>query len=244
VIRLTLLALLFATEPVRSGVSAPWAPNDISVSQSVPGQPGTASIHFEVATNGDARIVTDRRDAGTRTTGTIVLIAGRWMLTQGFTAAAGQEIASLDLAALSSQLVILLLTAALPNGPPAPGPPQHVRFAERTNPIHIATASASAEYGSPWTVVGTVTVPGADMPASYQLSFTYSDQGLSRTMDLAGSVGNATSPVDFPDSMKLAGWKIRRLPQSPDSSVSASPDSAMHEPSPRAATLGELRQLR
>jgi hypothetical protein len=87
-------------------------------------------------------------------------------------------------------------------------------------------------------------VPAADAEATYQLSFTYSDQGVSRTMDFAGSVGNARSPLDFPDSMKLAGWKIRRLPQSLESSLTAAdPGSAPHPGAPLPATLGKLRQL-
>ena len=222
--------------------SAAWAPNDIRVAQSEPGRPGSASARFEVAANGDARIAVELRDAGTHTTGTILLIAGRWMLTRGFTAKAGKELEALDVAALNSQLVIVLLTAVLPEGRPAPGPPQHVRFAEKVKPIRIATASTSTEYHAPWTVTGSVTVPEADAPASYQLSFTYSEQGVARTLDFAGSVADAKSPVDLPDSMKVEGWKIRRLSTMPQSSAGGtqSGDGA-HPALPKVATLGELR---
>ena len=246
-IRLCLLALLLGGSPgaTLAQTSAAWAPNDISVSQSLPERAGSTGSRFEVGANGDARIAVERREGNGHTAGTILLIAGRWMLTQGFSGAAGEELAALDAAAVNSQLVIVLLTAALPNGAPAAGPPQHVRFAEKAQPIKITTASSSAEYGAPWTVVGAVTVPRTDGPASYQLSFTYSDQGLARTIDLNGNVGNDKSPLSLPDSMKLAGWKIRRLPQSAESSGTAGqPDSAVHREIPRAATLGELRQLR
>jgi hypothetical protein len=245
-IPLSMLALLIATEPpaARAETTAAWSPNDISVSQSVPGQAGSASSRFEIAQTGDARITVDRRDGSTHATGTVLLIGGRWMITQGFAASPGKEVESLDLAVLNSQLVVVLLTAALPNGPPAPGPPQHVRFAEKTNPIRIATASTSAEYLAPWTVVGTVTVPAAEAPPAYQLSFTYSDQGVSRTVDFAGNAGKAKSPLEVPDSMRLAGWKIRRLPQSPQQSLNpAGPESAALPAIPKAATVGELRQL-
>jgi hypothetical protein len=243
---LSMLALLIATAPaaVFAAAAAAWSPDDIHVSRSSPGQPGSAGSRFEIAQNGDARITIERREGSTHATGTIVLIGGRWMLTQGFAAAPGKELESLDLAVLNSQLVVVLLTAALPDGPPPAGPPQHVRFVEKTNPIRIATATSATEYLAPWTVVGTVTVPAADAEATYELSFTYSDQGLSRTMDFAGSVGKARSPLDFPDSMKLAGWKIRRLPQSLESSLTAAdPGSAPHPGAPQAATLGKLRQL-
>lgn len=238
-----ILALILTARPTALPAegSAAWTPNDISVSRTVAGQPGSVSSHFEVGANGDARIAVDLRTEGMRTRGTILLINGRWILTQGFTGAEGREIEALDAAALNSQLVIVLLTAALPSGPPAPGAPQHVRVAEKNNPIKIATASRSAEYLAPWTVVGSVTVQAAEAPASYQLSFTYPEQGLARTIDFAGSVGNVKSPLEFPDSMKLAGWKIHRLP-SPEGS-SGHPDQAAHRAAPKAATLGELRAL-
>jgi len=222
--------------------SAAWAPNDIHVAQSEPGRPASASTHFEVAANGDARIAVDLRDDGTHTTGTILLIGGRWILTRGFASKAGKEIEALDVAALNSQLVIVLFTAVLPGGRPAPGPPQHVRFAEKVKPIRIATASTSAEYHAPWTVTGSVTVLEADAPASYQLSFTYSEQGVARTLDFAGSLADAKSPVDLPDSMKLAGWKIRRLSTTPQSSPSGTQtDAGAHQSPPKVETLGELR---
>ena len=222
--------------------SAAWAPNDIRVAQSEPGRPGSASARFEVAANGDARIAVELRDDGTHTTGTILLVAGRWMLTRGFTAKAGKELEALDVAALNSQLVIVLLTAVLPEGRPAPGPPQHVRFAEKVKPIRIATASTSTEYHAPWTVTGSVTVPEADAPASYQLSFTYSEQGVARTLDFAGSVADAKSPVELPDSMKVAGWKIRRLSPTPQSSSSGTQTGAGARSPPKLETLGELRE--
>jgi hypothetical protein len=238
-----ILALILTVCPTAlpAAGSAAWTPNDISVSRTVAGQLESAGTHFEIGANGDARITVDLRTEGMRTRGTILLINGRWMLAQGFTGAAGREIEALDAAALNSQLVIVLLTAALPNGPPAPGAPQHVRVAEKNNPIKIATASRSAEYLAPWTVVGSVTVPVAEAPASYQFSFTYSEEGLARTIDFAGSVGNLKSPLEFPDSMKLAGWKIHRLP-SPEGS-SSHPEEAAHRATTRAATLGELRAL-
>jgi hypothetical protein len=234
---LALLALTLAALPAAAHLaegSAAWAPNDIRVLRSETGRPGSTSTHFEIAANGDARIAIEQHDEGAHISGTILLIGGRWVLSQGFASRAGKEIEALDAAALSSQLVIVLLTAALPGGPPAPGPPQHVRFAEKVQPIRIATASTSAEYRAPWTVTGSVSVPEAGAPASYQLSFTYSEEGAARTLDFSGSVANDKSPLDLPDSMRLAGWKIRR--------IGTTPDSGAHPAAPRAATLGELRQ--
>jgi len=244
--RLTLLALMTAAAPAAAQLaegSAAWAPNDIRVSRTETGRPGSVSSHFEIAPNGDARIAVEQRDDGAHSSGTILLISGRWMLTHGFPSSAGKEIEALDAAALNSQLVIVLLTAALPGGRPTPGPTQHVRFAEKAKPIRIATASTSAEYHAPWTVTGSVTVPEADAPASYQLSFTYAEAGAARTVDFAGSVASTKSLLDLPDSMKLAGWKVRRLGTTPESSpTAAQPAAGAHQAPPQVATLGELRQ--
>jgi hypothetical protein len=234
--RVLLLALIL-TAPAAAHMAeaaAAWTPNDIAVSQTEAVRSGTANTRFEVGASGDARIAVELRDAGAPLKGTILLVAGRWMLTQGFAAAPAREVDTLDVATLNSQLVIVLLTAVLPKGPPAAGAPQHVRFAEKNNPIRIETPTKSAEYRAPWTVVGSVSVPAANAPVNYQLSFTYSDEGIARTLDFAGTVATVSSPLELPDSMKLAGWKIRR--------IGADPGGA-HAPLPKAATVGELRRL-
>jgi hypothetical protein len=82
-----------------------------------------------------------------------------------------------------------------------------------------------------------VSVLGANAPTTYQLSFTSSEQGVAQTMEFAGSAGDAKSPVDLPDSMKLAGWKVRSL------SLAKEPSPGSTQPPPKAATLGELRQI-
>jgi hypothetical protein len=237
-LRALLLGLiLIATAPPAAHAvegAAAWTPNDISVSQTEAVRAGVADTRFEVAPSGDARIAVDLREGARHIKGTILLIAGRWMLTQGFAAAAGKEVDALDVATLNSQLVIVLLTAVLPSGPPAATAPQHVRFAEKNQPIRMETATRSADYHAPWTVVGSVSMPAADAPVSYQLSFTYSQEGVARTLDFAGTVATVRAPLELPDSMKLAGWKIRRLGADTASSKS---------PLPTAATLGELRRL-
>ena len=223
---------------------ASWEAKDIRVVETVPGQKGSADTRLEVASNGDARVTVDLSDDSSRTKGTILLIAGRWMLTQGFTPKPGEEIDVLDAAALSSQLVVALLSAALPKGPPAPGPPQHVLFSEKTKPIRVSTQSASGDYNPPWRVEGTVTVPATAAPATYHLSFTFSAEGQPVKLDLAGSIGTPSPPISFPDSMTLAGWAIHKIgpyqEQLPDGTKL---DYGARPQSPKAATIGELRKL-
>src|SRR4030081_2855722 len=101
-------AIVFWPVHAASGGSV-WVAKDISVIQTVPGQDGAANTRLEIGANGDARITVDIRDGSSRTKGTIILVAGRWMLTQGFTPTPGAEIDSMDIAGLNSQLVMKLL---------------------------------------------------------------------------------------------------------------------------------------
>jgi hypothetical protein len=194
-----------------------------------------------VGDNGDARISVTLHDAG-HSRGTILLIGGRWMLSQGFSAPA-RQIHAMDIAALNSQLVIVLLTAALPKGPPPPGEPRHVFVTEKNNPIRIATETASAEYAPPWTVDGTVGLAAADAPVSYHLSFTWSADEHPTTRVFTGTVSDAESAVSFPDSMKLAGWTVREIGARRPAADGSAASGAPAPPAAKVATVGELRRL-
>jgi len=178
------------------------------------------------------------------TKGTILLIGGRWMLTQGFSPKAGEEIDNMDVAALNSQLVIALLNASLPKGPPVPGSPHRVLLAEKTKAIQVATNSASGNYSAPWKVEGTVTVMAQTGPAAYHLSFTFLADGRPVTLDLTGFVSTPGIPVSFPDSMALAGWEIHKIgPYQEKLPDGTKFDYGARPHSPKATTVGELRQL-
>jgi len=239
---LGLLAPLTMTPAATTG--AAWEAKDIRVVETVPGQKGSADTRLEMASNGDARVTVALSDDASQTKGTILLIAGRWMLIQGFTPKPGEEIDALDAAALSSQLVVALLNAAAPKGPPSPGPSQHVVFSEKSKPIRVSTQSASGEYNPPWKVEGSVAVAGTAAPATYHLSFTFSAEGQPVTLDLAGSIGTPTPPISFPDSMTLAGWAIHKIgpyqEQLPDGTKF---DYGARPQRPEATTIGELRKL-
>jgi len=241
------LMLAFAMGPSRGHTAdggAVWVAKDVSVVLTMPGQDGAANTRLEVGANGDARITVDIREGSSRTKGTIVLIAGRWMLTQGFAPTPGAEIDEMDAAALTSQLVMKLLAAGLPKGPPAPGSPQHVSFSEKANPIQVATTSASGEYGPPWSIDGTVSVKAPGAPATYRFLFTFSDQGRAMTMNLVGSVADSSPPVSFPDSMTLSEWTIHRIgsyqQQLPDGTKF---DYGARPQTPKVTSVGELRKL-
>jgi hypothetical protein len=215
----------------------------MSVTQSIAGKE-RASTRFEVGANGDARVAVSLKDGEAHTAGTILLIGGRWMLTRGFTAAPAKAVGALDVAALNSQLVIVLLTAALPNGPPAKGAPPRVHFEEKTQRIRIATATTTGEYDAPWSVDGTVSTAAAGGATSFRLTFTCSESGRPATTVFAGSVGNSEPPLKLPDSMTLAGWTLRRIGAPRAATAAGAPaGSVAGPPEHKPATIGELRKL-
>jgi hypothetical protein len=187
-----------------------WTLTDIGVSLTMPGESSVVKTRLEVGADGDGRVTIDISDGKQRTAGTILLVSGRWMLTQGLKLEPGAEIDYLDLAALNAQLVMALLNAALPTGPPAPGSSRTVSVAEKARPIQVNTSSASAEYGTPWSVVGTVSVPSPGAAAHYQLKFSYTDESGTVVEDLTGTAGNAATAVKLGDSMKLDGCSQAR----------------------------------
>jgi hypothetical protein len=223
---------------------AVWAAKDISVALTVPGQDGAANTRLEMGANGDTRITVDTREGSSHTKGTIVLIAGRWMLTRGFTPTPGAEIDEMDAAALNSQLVIRLLSVVLPKGPPTPGPPLHVSFSEKANPIQVNTTSASGEYGVPWSVDGTVAVEARGAPATYWLRFTFSEQGRAMVLNLAGSIADSGPPLTFSDSMTLSGWTIHKIGTYQEQLPNGTKfDYGARPQIPAATTVGQLRKL-
>jgi hypothetical protein len=239
------LTLALATESSWGNTAdGGWVAKDVSVVLTVPGQDGAANTRLEVGADGDARITVDNREGSSRTKGTIILIAGRWMLTQGFAPTPGAEIDEMDAAALTTQLVMRLLEAGLPKGPPNPGSPQHVSLSEKTNPIQVTTTSASGEYGPPWSIDGTVSVKAPGAPATYRLRFTFSDEGRATTMNLAGSVADPSPPIFFPDSMTLSKWSIHKIgpykQQLPDGTRY---DYGAQPQTPKVTTVGELRKI-
>lgn len=240
----SMLALVLAFVPAigRTGSGATsWLANDVSTLQTMPGWDGSEQSRLEVGENGDTRITFDLRGGGKQTEGTIVVVADRWMLIRGFTPGPGVEIDELDIAVLNCQLVVRLLEAALPEGPPVPGIPVHVSVSEKVRPVQVATPSAFGEYGPPWTLDGTVDVPTKGAPANYQLIFSYLSEGRGTTMKLVGRVGSAL--LSLPDSMPLEGWAVHSLGHHQhDSSNSKGHDQSAPPDTSPPATIGDLRK--
>ena len=225
-------------------MSSAWIAKDVSVDQTFKGEAGHIGSRLQVGADSDAQMFIDIDYNGSLRKGTIVVVAGRWLLTQGFTPEPGFEMQSVDQVVLNSQLVTALLDAALPMGAPAARTAIHLRHSDTSQPIRVATASASGQYGAPWNVDGTVSVSAPGAPANYHLSFTFSNAGRPVTTILDGSVSNAAA-VPIADSMTLEGWSVYKMGsyERALSDGSRKVDYGARPVTPAASTVGELRKL-
>lgn len=213
-----------------------WSPKDISVEQTFQGEGGHIGSRLEVGAGSDAQMFIDIDYNGSQKKGTILMLDGRWFLTQGFTPDPGFEMNAVDQVVLNSQLVTALLNAALPAGAPAAHTAIRVKHSDTSQPIRVATASASAQYGTPWQVDGTVSLSAPGAPVNYHLSFTFMNAGRAITTNLDGSVANS-SAFTIAESMPLTGWGVYKMGSDGKAGYRA------RLVTPKASTVGELRKL-
>jgi hypothetical protein len=223
---------------------SPWAMTSFDVTQTVPSVSGAETTKLLVTANGDARIAVNVNIGNEHNRGTILLIAGRWMATQGLTLQSGSELDLMDIAAMNSQLVMTLLRLALPEGLPQPGAPARIDLKEQRGPLTVATSSASGEYGAPWTASGTASVAAAGGPVTYKLDFTFKTREDQQEVHLTGQLSRPDPPLTIADSESLSGWAVYSI--GPDQKISRDGARGGYgaQPAAEAATVGELRQRR
>jgi hypothetical protein len=222
---------------------SPWAMASFDVTQTVPSVSGAETTQLVVTANGDARIAVNVNIGNEHSRGTILLIAGRWMATQGLTLQSGSELDLMDIAAMNSQLVMTLLRLALPAGPPQPGAPAHIDLREQRGPLRVATSSASGEYGAPWSVSGAASVAAAGGPVSYQLDFKFKTREDRQEVHFKGQVSRPDPALTIADSESLAGWTVYSI--GPGQKVSRDGTAGYGaRPAASAGTVGELRRRR
>lgn len=193
-----------------AGAADAWAADQVSVTETLEGQPGEVTTLFEKARNGDVRITVDLSDGRRRTHGVVLVVAGKWLLSRDLPQAA-RPLDYVDAAALNSQLVLALLRAGAPQGPPDAGRTATVAVTEPTRSIHVSTSTASGDFAAPWNLSGSLTVQSRNAPADYRLMLRYHAEDRDLTMHLTGTAGNAAQPFDLADDTPLSGWALHRL---------------------------------
>lgn len=152
----------------------------------------------------------DQKHGDETTSGTVMLVSGRLMMTKGLDMNPGYEIDLLDGPILIYQLAINLLDKAFPTGPATIVAEHGVDRTEEAEGIHVATMSASGQFQPPWTLTGKVS-RASDESISFDLAFTFPAGGENRTWHLSGLWENPVVVPDFDDSMSLEEWNIHSL---------------------------------
>jgi hypothetical protein len=191
--------------------AASWlAGNRINLKVASRDDPGSVTYGFLMATNGDMQIDISEHPAKESSSGTILLISGRVMATQGMKLEPGYEIDSVDGAGLSWQLASQLLERGAPGDPRSLKQPVQIDILEKKDSISVGTTSASGSYPPPWTAKGTVKPVGVGRVA-FEVVFGFRDPGSpQRTFELrySGTWEQAQPPPQIEDSRSLKNWTI------------------------------------
>ncbi len=173
--------------------------------------------------------------------GTLIVLAGKTMLSKGLTLKKGYEIDALDTPIIMFQLLLDILNKTIPSGPSSVIKQLHIQHTEANTPIQISTKSASAHFNAPWTVTGQL-LKVVEGGIDYDLKFATSlNGGINYTLEMAGEL-HQKSGWALDDTMKLDGWQIYQLgPVKTQRGDITSFDYGAQLIHPKASTLGELR---
>jgi len=233
-------------QPSPAVAPSSWvAGNRISLTVASLDEPGSVTYGFLIAANGDMQIDITEHGAKENSSGTILLISGRVMATQGLRLEPGYEIDTVDGAGLSWQLASRLLERGAPGDPRRLKQPVQIDILEKKDSISVGTTSASGSYPPPWTAKGTVKPAGLG-GARFDVAFGFRDPGApQRTFELrySGTWEQEQPPPQIDDSRSLKNWTIHWI--GPTHRSDAGGQILDYGASPtqdRYATVGDLRK--
>lgn len=173
--------------------------------------------------------------------GTLIVLAGKTMLSKGLILRKGYEIDALDTPIIMMQLLFDILNKVLPSGPASITKNLKIAHSEANIPIHISTKSASAHFNAPWVVNGLFSQPTIDT-IKYDFSFATSvHDGINYTLKMNGELHQKPNQT-LDDTMALDGWKVYQLgPTNSHGKEVTSFDYGAQLIDYKASTLGELR---
>lgn len=230
-------------DPDICAAGSPWySANSI---QLVVGQPSVADrTSFSLTIPDPLNLVIDLDNVfqGKPQKGTIKLVEGRAMLTHGLSLEKGYEIDALDGPILTYQILVSLLSQAIPAGPGTFSGTKTISLEEQKRGIRIATMSASGYLRAPWMLAGTVSRKDAET-VTFSLKFTYTKGTNPSVLSFDGSWKKLQQAPQIDSAMLLQGWRLHLLgPVEIKQEGSTIFDyAAQSQPTP-VGTLGELRK--
>ncbi len=190
----------------------------------------------------------EQRLPGEERTGVMMVMGGGYLLMKDVDVPRGYEVQALDGPALMSNLGLTLLHLLFPQGPGslADGGVVDVAAVEKDHSVRISSQGASASFGAPWEVKGTVgAAPGS---VTYDLVFDcLMTDSMGRpaeipeplTMTLKGQWERRSQAPVFPDDLDISAMTVLYLgPKATGKEGSAGNTSDQ----PVLQTLGQLRR--
>jgi hypothetical protein len=185
-------------------------------------------------TSGDFQLDVDLADPARAQHGTIMMVAGRVMLSKGLTLPPGAALSALDRPLLMYALLSATLSRVLPAGPGATVSPQKISHVDTSVGMSYATAGAKGYVPPPWSVEGSLR-PTGNRSFAFDLILKWSASQSGGAMALALQ-GTLQHPSDFhlDDSMEVTGFDVFSLEY--QSGYVAKP---MNDP---PKTIGDIRR--
>ena len=230
-------------DPDICAAGSPWY--SANFIQLAVGQPNVADrTSFSLTVPDPLNLVIDLDNVfqGKPQRGTIKLVEGRAMLTRGLSLEKGYEIDALDGPILTYQILVSLLSQAVPAGPSKFAGTKAINLKEKKRGIRIATMSASGYFGAPWTLTGTASRKDTET-VTFSLNFTYTQDKTPSVLSFDGSWKKLQQAPQIDSAMSLQGWQLHLLgPVEIKQEGSTIFDyTAQSRPTP-VGTLGELRK--
>jgi hypothetical protein len=196
-------------------------------------------VTFTNSANGDVRIEVASAFAGKSEKGEMIVVGGKILLAKDLEFSPGAEIDTLDGPTLEVQLLLKLLSKAVPGGPSQARLSQVVALKQQNEPIEVSTRSASGTYPVPWSLNGSLKREGSNRLA-FTLTFTFLQ--APGPISFAGTWEKASVAPVLPDSMSVVGWRAFKIgPYSKQDSHGTIFDYGAQELSTKFKTLGEAR---
>lgn len=230
-------------DPDICAASSPWyAANYVKLAVSQPNTADMARFTLTVPDPLNLVLDLDSLSEGKPQKGSIKLVEGRAMLTRGLTLKRGYEIDALDGPILTYQILVSLLSQAIPNGSDRFTGDNTINIKEKKRGIRIATTSASGYFPPPWRLAGSVSRKDKET-VDFSLQFTYTHNKATAVLLLDGTWRQLQQAPKIDSSMSLSGWKLHLLgPVEIKQEGSTILDyAAQSKPTP-LGTLGELRK--
>jgi hypothetical protein len=198
------------------------------------GSPAIESFLQFSRASGDFQLDIDKADAAKPQHGTILMVAGRVMLSKGLTLTHGSELSVLDQPLLMYAVVSSTLSRLLPAGPDAPVPRQKISHVDTAVGITYASANAHGYIPPPWSVEGSLR-PLPDRSFEFDLLLKWSVAGKPPVaLNLKGTLQHQND-FHLDDSRQTDDFSVFSLEQ--HSTYTA---RAMTNP---PKTIGEIRRL-